>query len=487
MQIDLSQSAPVAPPRKSTAIGVMGNVGQLFTVYEKNWKCPDCGQENYASRPRCYRCRGHKPEGENYDQENVLKAMQTGEEIPWKEAVDPNTFQIYYYNTKTLETTWDRPPELGPAPHATGWFGRGKSGTLATQYYVERNATILQRPARKQKDFIDPKKYHLEGANEFNIWYGRYIGDHWDSGAGKEKATDRCKFDTDAGATRADSGTNSKITRRSFCIHFAHGACAKGKDCEFYHRTPTLEDDSKCDELVDCFGRARHNKHRDDMTGVGSFLRPCRTLFVGGIQKHKYDTPQMLEECLWKHFGEWGEVEHINVIYRLSIAFVRYRVRTSAEFAKEAMHCQTLDQGETLDIRWAHDDPNPVAKDAIERADRDAMYALLQAKGVSLENTSFLYPADYRLPEAKRLKLENGEDVLRSNPEIAYPNTDTQYITTNETREEVCNDQRKNDQFASNADASSDWKEYVDEDTGATYLYNEKTGESVWGNTIPST
>lgn len=66
------------------------------------------------------------------------------------------------------------------------------------------------------------------------------------------------------------------------------------------------------------------------MTGTGSFMKPCRTLFVGGLLKHKYDPPQTMEEALWKNFGEWGEVEHINVIYRLSIAFVRYRVRTSA-------------------------------------------------------------------------------------------------------------------------------------------------------------
>lgn len=43
---------------------------------------------------------------------------------------------------------------------------------------------------------------------------------------------------------------------------------------------------------------------------------------------------------------------------------------------------QSLDQGEILDIKWAHDDPNPVAQDAIDRANRDALYALMQAKGL---------------------------------------------------------------------------------------------------------
>jgi rubredoxin len=37
-------------PRKLTAIGTVGEQNQLFTVFEKNWDCPECGQENYARR-----------------------------------------------------------------------------------------------------------------------------------------------------------------------------------------------------------------------------------------------------------------------------------------------------------------------------------------------------------------------------------------------------------------------------------------------------
>jgi hypothetical protein len=107
-----------------------------------------------------------------------------------------------------------------------------------------------------------------------------------------------------------------KKDKRYFCIHFARGSCAKGKDCQFFHRIPTMEDDSKADELYDCFGRERHSKHRDDMGGVGSFMKPSRTLYVGGLLKNKYEVPQKLEEALYRHFGEWGEVENVNVIYR---------------------------------------------------------------------------------------------------------------------------------------------------------------------------
>jgi hypothetical protein len=44
------------------------------------------------------------------------------------------------------------------------------------------------------------------------------------------------------------------------------------------------------------------------------------------------------------------------------------------------MSCQSLDKGEILSIRWAFDDPNPVAQDAVNRADKDALSALMQAK-----------------------------------------------------------------------------------------------------------
>lgn len=211
-----------------------------------------------------------------------------------------------------------------------GWFGRGQAGSNAAQLYIEQNKKYLQRPARKQKEFLDPKKFHTEGANEYNIWYGRFMSDMNDR-MDRESASDRCVLSKDAGYTKADATNPGKKQQQGvFCIHFAHGMCAKGSDCSFYHRTPLPEDDRRCGELYDCFGRSRHGKHKDDMSGVGSFMKPCRTLFVGNLLKSKYDSPGSLEQALWKHFGEWGELESVNVIHRLSIAFPRYRLRTSA-------------------------------------------------------------------------------------------------------------------------------------------------------------
>lgn len=66
-------------------------------------------------------------------------------------------------------------------------------------------------------------------------------------------------------------------------------------------------------------------------------------------------------------------LQHINVIHRKSIAFVRYRFRANAEFARVSMTNQSLGNGEILNVRWAFDDPNPITKKAIERANQDAI------------------------------------------------------------------------------------------------------------------
>jgi hypothetical protein len=39
------------------------------------------------------------------------------------------------------------------------------------QLLTENNARYLNRPAKKQKEFVDTKNTLLEGANEYNIWY----------------------------------------------------------------------------------------------------------------------------------------------------------------------------------------------------------------------------------------------------------------------------------------------------------------------------
>jgi hypothetical protein len=137
------------------------------------------------------------------------------------------------------------------------------------------------------------------------------------------------------------------------------------------------------DSSKDCFARDKFSDYRDDMGGVGSFNRQNRTLYVGRI-KETGPGPET-EEVVTRHFKEWGEIErstsselliktgHMNfsllvrVLQYRSVAFVTYVSEFSAQFAKEAMACQSLDNDEILNVRWATEDPNPVQKVAEKR------------------------------------------------------------------------------------------------------------------------
>lgn len=203
------------------------------------------------------------------------------------------------------------------------------------------------------------------------------------------------------------------------------------------------------------------------------------------------------------------------------------------------MTCQALEYGEVLSIRWAHDDPNPVAKDSIQRADADAMVALLRAKGISLTPAAYDYPADYQLPNNKRLKTDEGGAYVEANPEMAYPDTDAQYAAYNEymnsigagnasssaddattqsipwagyqaAADQSTEDDKKSalarlgllgdyegeaevksksaddkktqedEEQGEEEEGEGGWEKFADETTGAIYYFNTATGESSW-------
>lgn len=194
---------PSELPRKSTATGVVGGIGQATGVWEKNWTCPFCKSKNYASRNQCRRCAMEKPAGtQEVEWNEALQNWASGKASDWKEAMDADSRQIYYYNTVTNETSWERPAAMGPAPLSTGWYGRGSGGDTLQKQYKERNAEWMKRPARKQVEldrklftnhfdhssdlmFAARKIQRYEGQNEYNIWYHRFLGDHWDLTASK--------------------------------------------------------------------------------------------------------------------------------------------------------------------------------------------------------------------------------------------------------------------------------------------------------------
>ena len=157
-----------------------------------------------------------------------------------------------------------------------------------------------RRPARPQ---VDPETFKggeipVQTGTVFNIWYNKWSGgDREDKYISKAHAAGRCDILKDSGYTKAD-----KIPGSYFCLFFARGLCPRGHECEYLHHLPSVHD--LFNPNVDCFGRDKFSDYRDDMGGVGSFMRQNHTLYVGRI--HVSDE---IEEIVSRHFVEWGQVE----------------------------------------------------------------------------------------------------------------------------------------------------------------------------------
>ncbi len=111
-----------------------------------------------------------------------------------------------------------------------------------------------------------------EGCNEFNIWYGKWIGEQWKERKELVASQTRCSVRRDAGRTNAETRYPLMVARRPkfniskkpfmptffnsqckpsqgsrpargrhgeaaySCLFFARGCCALGKECTFLHR-----------------------------------------------------------------------------------------------------------------------------------------------------------------------------------------------------------------------------------------------------------
>ncbi|PYI24461.1 hypothetical protein BO99DRAFT_321922 [Aspergillus violaceofuscus CBS 115571] len=228
-----------------------------------------------------------------------------------------------------------------------------------------------RRPARVQVEADKAKEiqaqFQPQSGTTYNIYYNKWAGgDREDSS--QQAAKTRCDLARDSGYTKADAQPGAHI-----CLHFARGLCHRGQDCEYLHRRPTIHDITP--PQMDVFGREKFNDYRDDMGGVGSFLRQNRTIYVGKI--HVSDD---IEEVVSRHFAEWGEIDRIRVLTSRGVAFVTYKTEAMAQFAKEAMAHQSLDHNEILNVRWATQDPNPLAqKREARRIEEQAAEAIRRA------------------------------------------------------------------------------------------------------------
>lgn len=259
----------------------------------------------------------------------------------------------------------------------------------------QKKTKLIRRKRRPARPQVDPSTITSEPPPQtgtiFNIWYNKWSGgDREDAYLSKTAAKSRCNISRDSGYTRADKTPGS-----FFCLFFARGTCPKGHECQYLHRLPTIFD--VYNPNVDCFGRDKFSDYRDDMGGVGSFMRQNRTLYCGRI--HVTDD---IEEIVARHFAEWGQVDRTRVLTSRGVAFITYTNEANSQFAKEAMANQALDHDEILNVRWATVDPNPLAqKREAARIEEQAAEAVRRA-----------LPADFvaelegrETPEMKRRRL----------------------------------------------------------------------------------
>lgn len=262
-----------------------------------------------------------------------------------------------------------------------------------------------RRPARRQAEARQAADKVPQTGQIFNIWYGKWSGgDREDQMAVKDHAETKCDPARDSGWTQADKSPGAY-----FCLYFARGCCPNGPDCQYLHRLPQATD--LFSPNVDCFGRDKHADYKDDMSGVGSFLRQNHTLYVGQIT-----TTEDIEEAVATHFCQWGEVERIRVLNSRGVAFVTYVHQNSAEFAKEAMANQSLNSNEVLNVRWATQDPNPVAaiRDA-RRAEEQAAIAIRRALP-----QEFLDELEGRGGQDKKKRLDYGLEGYQPPDEVWF-------------------------------------------------------------------
>ncbi|KGO68794.1 Nucleotide-binding, alpha-beta plait [Penicillium italicum] len=237
------------------------------------------------------------------------------------------------------------------------------------QLQTVKKTKIIRRKKRPARIQVDASTVKAEPAQQpgldYNIWYNK-SGDNDDKYGLSHPAPSRCNIARDSGYTRAD-----RIPGSFFCFN------------------PNM----------DCFGRDKHSDYKEDMSGVGSFTRQNRTIYVGRIT-----VSDDIEEVCSRHFAEWGQIERTRVLTGRGVAFVTYSSESNAQFALAAMQNQSLDHEEILNVRWATVDPNPMAqKREARRLEEQAAEAVRRALPAA-----FVAEIEGRDPEAKKRKKIEG-------------------------------------------------------------------------------
>ncbi|KAJ1565086.1 Pre-mRNA-splicing factor, partial [Nowakowskiella sp. JEL0078] len=94
-----------------------------------------------------------------------------------------------------------------------------------------------KKAARRQVGRPDKNSKDAKGVGGiYNIFYDRWYTEGERRGINLEKALTRCNPEKDSGSTKG------KDPGQYFCVHFSHGCCTKGPDCQFIHRVPVPTD-----------------------------------------------------------------------------------------------------------------------------------------------------------------------------------------------------------------------------------------------------
>lgn len=328
---------------------------------------------------------------------------------PWQQHVAPNFNKYFYFNPFTNESVWELPSDI--QIKADLFFQRVRDTEqdrkdINMERFIEdidekrvdskkiTELDYMKRPARKQVEKpISQRFSYKQGDEIYNIWYDKFLSD--DKFKEREQAPTKIDPELDIGYTKADVYEKNQSY---FCIHFARGCCVEGQNCRYFHHIPTLEECMNIDQIKDVFGRTRYARQRDDMEGVGSFLSETRTLKASDFCLIKgTDEVTATYECLWRQYGVLGELEDIHLIPDRCIAFIRYKHRCMAEFAKEAMANQPLENNEVMIVRWS--DTDIFGQDPLE-----------------VENKAIM-PTDFddRKPKGGRLRKQRKEKEVKEN------------------------------------------------------------------------
>lgn len=99
----------------------------------------------------------------------------------------------------------------------------------------------------------------------------------------------------------------------------------------------------------------------------------------------------------------------------------------NAQFAKEAMACQSLDNDEILNVRWATEDPNPTSKVSekrrLEEIGREAIQARMDPKILQAERQlkaledGVVLEDDDDMEDADGMDVQNGDEGEEGTPD----------------------------------------------------------------------